>query len=91
MSKKHDSLIVNSSSVKNKVSEQLEDIKKKESLSPQQVDTMKHHLVMLQSCRGKGKITEPLFECNFEGAESPDIPVTVQSNRKRMIKKFSRS
>ena len=33
-SKKQDALIVNSSSVKNKVSEQLEGIKEKESLSP---------------------------------------------------------
>ena len=50
--------MVNSSSVKSKVSEQLEDIKKKESLSPQQVHTMKHHSMMLESCIGKGKIAE---------------------------------
>ena len=40
-SKKQDSLIVDSSPVKNKVPEQLEDIGKKEILSPQQVYTRK--------------------------------------------------
>ena len=82
MSKKHDSLIVNSSSVKNKVLEQLEDIGKKESLGPQQVYTRKYHSVMLESCTEKGKIAEPSIQCNFEGAESPDIPVTVTEQQK---------
>ena len=42
-SKKHDSFMVNSSSLKNKIPEQLEDLKRKENLSPQQDYSMKHH------------------------------------------------
>ena len=76
-SKKQDSLMVNSSLVKNKVSKELEYIKEKESLSPQQVHTMKYHSVMLESCTGKGKIAKPSIQCNFEGVESPNFPVTV--------------
>ena len=38
---------------------------------------MKYHSVMLESCTGKGKIADPSIQCHFEGAESPDIPVTV--------------
>ena len=76
-SKKQDSLIVDSYPVKNKVPEQLEDIGRKESLSAQQVYTRKYHSVMLESCTGKRKIAEPSIQCNFEGVESPDIPVTV--------------
>ena len=38
---------------------------------------MKHHSVMLATCIGEGKIAEPSIQCNFEGAESPYIPVTV--------------
>ena len=82
MSKKQDSLIVNSSSVKDKVSEQLGDIKEKESLSPRQVHTMKHHSVMLESCTGKEKIADPSIQCNFEGVESLDIPVTMIEQQK---------
>ena len=43
---------------------------------------MKYHSVMLESCTGKGKIAEPSIECNFEGVESPDIPVTVTEQQK---------
>ena len=43
---------------------------------------MKYHLVMLESCIGKGKITEPSIQCNFEGVESLDIPVTVTEQKK---------
>ena len=76
-SKKHDSLMVNSSSVKNKILEHLEYFKRKENLSPQQDYSVKHHSVMLASCIGEGKSTEPSSHCNFEGDEYPDIPVKV--------------
>ena len=77
-SKKHDSLIVDSSPIKNKVIEQLEDIGRKESLIPQQVYTRKYHSVMLESCTGKGKIAEPSIQCNFEGVKSLDVPVVTE-------------
>ena len=57
--RKQDSLMVNSSSVQIKILEHLEDFKKKENLSPQQDDSMKHCSLMLAACIGKGKIAEP--------------------------------
>ena len=38
---------------------------------------MKHHSVMTTSCIGEEKIVEPSTQCNFEGAESRGVPVTV--------------
>ena len=38
---------------------------------------MKHYSVMLGSCIGEGKSTEPSSQCNFEGDEYPHIPVKV--------------
>ena len=43
---------------------------------------MKHHSMMLESCTSKGKIADPLIQCNFEGAESLDIPVTTTERQK---------
>ena len=50
--------MVNSSSVHIKIPEHLEDFKKKENLSPQQDDSMKHHSVMLATCTSEGKIAK---------------------------------
>ena len=38
---------------------------------------MKYHSVMLESCTKKGKIAEPSIQCNSEGVDSLDIPVTM--------------
>ena len=40
---------------------------------------------MLASCTGEGKTTEPSIQCNFEGVESPDIPVTVTEQQQKNI------
>ena len=32
---------------------------------------------MTTSCTGEEKIAEPSTQCNFEGPESPGVPVTV--------------
>ena len=70
--------MVDSSPVKKKVLEQLEDIEKNESLNLQQVYTRKHHSVMLESCTGKEKIAVPSIQCNFEGVKSTDIPIVTK-------------
>ena len=33
---------------------------------------------MLESCTGKGQIAEPSIQCNFEGVESPNVPVVTE-------------
>ena len=71
-------MIVDSSPVKNKVLEQLEDIGKKESLIPWQFYNRKYNSVMLEACTVKGKIAKPSIQCNFEGVKSPDIPVVTE-------------
>ena len=43
---------------------------------------MKHHSVMLATCTGEGKIAQPSIQCNFEGAESLDIPVTMTKQQR---------
>ena len=71
----------NLASTKIKISEQLKYVKRQENLSPQQDDSMKHHSMMLEACTSEGKIADPSIQCNFEGAESPDFPVTMKEQQ----------
>ena len=53
-------------------------MEKKESLSPQQAHTRKHHSVMLESSTSKKKIAEQSMDCNTEGVGSLEIPVVSE-------------
>ena len=51
--------------------------KQKANLSHQQDDLMKQQLVMTTLCADEEKIAEASTQCNFEGNESPGVPVIV--------------
>ena len=75
--KKHVSLKVNSASTEIKILEQLEDVQRKANLSHQRNDFMKQQSVMTTLCADVEKIAKPSNQCNFEGDESPGVPITM--------------
>ena len=68
-----------SASTEIKISDQLQDVQIKANLSYQQYDLMKKKSVMTTLCVDEEKIAEPPTQCNFEGNESPGVPVIMGS------------
>ena len=60
-----------------KISEHLEDVKRKENLSYQRDDLMKQQSMMTALYADEETIAEPSTQCNFEGNESPGVPVIM--------------
>ena len=77
--KKQVPLKVISASTEIKILEQLKDVQIKSNLSHQQHDLMKQQSVMTTLCADEEKIAEASTQCNFEGNESPGVPVIMGS------------
>ena len=68
---------VNSPSKNIKISEHLEYVQGKANLRYQQDDLMKQQSMMTTLCADEEKVVEPSTQCNFEGNESPGVPVIM--------------
>ena len=68
---------VNPPSTNIKISEHLEGVQRKVNLSYQQDDLMKQQSMMTTLYADEEKIAEPSNQCNFEGNESPRVPVIM--------------